>query len=547
MPALLPTFATPMPLGPLPRGARYSFNADSLLFANVLTLSDLLAHLPGVYVARGGLLGQPEVVLYGGRGALGLELYWDGMPYLPLGRDSVFLDPARVSLAPLERVDVIFLPAALRIYLVTARPRSTAPVTEVRVATGDLGIAGYRGALGKRWRSGAGLSLVADWNSLDGALRSSTSPFNSVDLWLKAEFVPNGKVGASYQVLSSTWDRSAEPNLVDRLKFRRQDGIFRFFLASRADGLGLRVQGSIASSATSRDTAVAQRTLYQEALEISHIWPRASAALATRLTHGRSPFQLEGRAAWTPRPWVTLAADGRHATYGVSRTGDRLHLSLGVELPYGLSAIGHVAWAHDVQAPALANDAPQETTDLSGALRWERPWVTLEVGSARRDSFAPAARPGAGGLKPIGGLGRTPPTNYLSAHVSLRPLPGVQLAGWYFDPVRGGGDFEPPYHARLSATFYSKFWRVFRSGIFALRGEVAVESWSVGLGGQDSTGGQLVLPGATFVETNVEMQIAGVTIFWIIRNNNAMRASYVPGLGYPKRVQQYGVRWVFTN
>src|SRR5205809_4153198 len=31
------------------------------------------------------------------------SIYWDGIPYLPLGRDSVYLDPARISLAPLER------------------------------------------------------------------------------------------------------------------------------------------------------------------------------------------------------------------------------------------------------------------------------------------------------------------------------------------------------------------------------------------------------------------------------------------------------------
>jgi len=55
------------------------------------------------------------------------------------------------------------------------------------------------------------------------------------------------------------------------------------------------------------------------------------------------------------------------------------------------------------------------------------------------------------------------------------------------------------------------------------------------------------LGGATFAEANVEMRIAGVTMYWIYRNANAMRASYVAGLGYPKYFQFYGVRWVFTN
>src|SRR5439155_439649 len=132
--------------------------ADSFAFSNAQTLADLLAHIPGVYVARGGMYGQAEVVLYGGRGPAGVEVYWDGVPYLPLGRDSVYLDLGRISLAPLERVDVLVLPATLRVYLVTARQQSTATASQVRIATGQARTANYRGSYERRWRSGLGLS-----------------------------------------------------------------------------------------------------------------------------------------------------------------------------------------------------------------------------------------------------------------------------------------------------------------------------------------------------------------------------------------------------
>src|SRR5205085_546936 len=131
LPRYLPVFPAPIPPGPAPRGTRYSFTADSFALSNIQTLSDLLAHIPGVYVARGGIYGAPEPVLYGGRGPAGLELFWDGVPYVPLGRDSLYLDPARISLAPLERVDVVVLPASLRVYLVTLRQRSTATASQV--------------------------------------------------------------------------------------------------------------------------------------------------------------------------------------------------------------------------------------------------------------------------------------------------------------------------------------------------------------------------------------------------------------------------------
>lgn len=548
LPRILPTFPLPVPAGPLPRGARYAFTADSLLFTSARTLSDLLGRIPGVYVARGGWFGQAEPVLYGGRGPLALEVYWDGIPYLPLGRDSVYLDPARIPLAPLERLDVIVLPAALQVYLVTARPRSTTPVTHIGIATGDQNIAGYRGGYGTRTRSGLGLSLVADDNSVpDGSAAATTTTFNSTDLWLKAEYIPpDGRLGASLQLLSSNWRRHEAAGRVDHWQQQRRDRSFAFFVASRTDGLGFRLAGTMTNSTVDQDTAVAERTLSQTSLELSHTWPRANLTVTGRFGGTRAPGRFEARGGWVPVPRVTLAATVRHTTYAGNRSGDRAHLTAGVTLPLGFSARGELAWMKDVQAPLLITDTiRQQATDVAAWLRWDHPRVVIELGRGRRDPFTPLGF--AAGIKTVDHLGPTPRTDFIAAHASVRPLPGVELAGWYFDPIVGGGDFEPPHHARLSASFYSKFWRVFRSGIFALRAEVAMESWSGGLSGRDTGGAQLTLGGASFAETNLELQLGGATLFWIIRNSNGMRGSYVDGLGHPKRVQLYGARWFFTN
>jgi len=550
LPRYLPTLPELIPAGPLPRGTRYTFNTDSLVLSNVQTLSDLLAHIPGVYVARGGIYGAGEIVMYGGRGAAGLEIYWDGVPYLPLGRDSLFLDPARISLAPLERIDVIVLPASLRVYLVTLRQRSTETTSQVGVATGEVKTANYRGAFLRRWRSGFGLSLVADYNNNDGIEGTSSTPFNSVDLWVKAEYVPSARFGASYQTLSSRWHRSAG-HLTADWNPQRRDGIFRVFAAARDDGVGLRAQATFATTSVTRDGALPDRSLSQGTLEVTNDWSRAHIGLALRRLDAARPWQLEGTGAWSPFPGLTLAGDARHAEYSRGRSGNRAHLAAGLILPAGLSLHGDLAWAHDLQAPLDSSDLGQRTVDASGAVRWDRSWITLELGGATRDPFAPIGFPVAIAAIDSSGplrLSPTQRTRYFTAHGAVRLLPGFTLSGWYFDPlVRGGNDFEPPYHGRLSLTFYSKFWRVYRSGIFALRGEWAIDSWSRGTAGLDSAGALRTLPGTTVGEVNVEVRIAGVTIFWVQRNVSLKRVSYVPGLDYPRRFQFYGVRWLFTN
>src|SRR5256884_5350439 len=53
----------------------------------------------------------------------------------------------------------------------------------------------------------------------------------------------------------------------------------------------------------------------------------------------------------------------------------------------------------------------------------------------------------------------------------------LQLWGQYVDPLlREENDFETPSHARFSLTFYSKFWRVYRIGIFGDQKSIILNS-----------------------------------------------------------------------
>ncbi len=513
-------------------------------------------------MVRGGLYGQAEVVLYGGRGPAALEVYWDGIPYIPLGRDSVYIDPARIPLAPLERVEVVLLPASLRVYLVSARQRSTATTTEIGVTTGNLSTAEYRALFLKRWRSGIGLSLITDWSNITGAATSPSTTFRDVDLWFKTEYVPTGRWGVALQILSSDWRResNAAP-LVNPFNAKRQYNLLQAFIAHRADGLGPRADLALAystmsgdttlklitaTSDTTRDTTIVRPDLGQASLTLSSRSSRALAALTARVAGANRPYQFELQTGWTPLHPVTISADARYAHYDPDRSGARAHVAVGIVGPLGLSLRGDAAWESDVAAPALPGDTTQETNDLFGAIRWDTRWLMVEVGAARRGAFTPPDS-FAAGLRSVGALAATPQTNYLTVQGTLRLIPALQLSGWYFEPVRGGGDFEPPRHARYSATFYSKFWRVYRSGIFALRAEAAGESWSRGGPAGVTVSGPQFMGGNTFVTFDVQIQIAGVTIYWALRNARSAGGGYEPGVPYPGNYQTYGVRWRFTN
>jgi TonB-dependent receptor-like protein len=548
---LLPTFAPVIAPGPLPHGARYTFTDDSLLLLSSQSLSDLLTHIPGVYVVRGGWYGQAEVALYGGRGPASLEIFVDGIPYLPLGRDSIYVDPARISLAAYERVDVLVMPGALQIYLVSLSYRSTNPRTQIGVMTGRQNIAGYRAGYSKRARSGFGVSLIADWNSMGpGPLSNTTTSFGTSDFLLKAEYVPpGGRVGASFTVFTSSWKRSAATdNRVVGWRQDRLDRVLRFFIAQRGDGLGWRLTTTLTSSGLSHDTLVGNRDVSSGTLEASLIGRRATLVGIARGGAGGMPSQFEARAGWMASVVpLTVAGWFRQSLYADGRQGVRAYGTAGLRLPLGFTARAEATWQKDVQSALVTSDDLQEPLDMAGWLGYDRSWLSFEVGRGRRDPFAPLGF--EGGIITIDSLNPSPFTEFVAARGSVKIVSGLRVSGWYFNPLVGGADFEPPHHARLSATFQSKFWRVYKSGIFRLRGEVAMESWSRwAFGGLDS-GGVVVrsMTGSSFVDANIQMQLAGVTLFWTMRNANLMRASYVEGLGYPKAVQSWGARWYFTN
>ncbi len=551
LPLMLPILEPDVPPGPLPPGSRYTFTRDSIRWMSGVTLADLLVSIPGVYVARAGHIGQPEYIMYAGHGGEALELYWDGLPMVPLGRDSAHNDPGRVNLTYLDRVDVVVLPTTLRVYLVSSSHASTNPRSAIRWMAGDFSTGGYAGVFQKRMPGGFGLNLAADFVGTDGASGSGRTD-QTFDVWTRLDWLPSDKVGASYQIRSQRHQRdhvgSPSDFLVAGRQGTRTDYLFKIHAGSRPDGLGLRAEAGVASSAwktDSLDLPVPNQRVKQGHFSLRYMSPNWTVGFKGRLGDSRVTSGLSGHLGWVPLAGVVMAGDARWSRHDAERTSLVGNGTVGL---YGgpFSLVGMFQFGDAVGAPALANDSAQKTVDRSIRAGFRSQPLSGHVGIVWRDPYLPLP---LNEVSTISGFDTTRAATYLVADVRLASSRALALDGWYSSPLVGEpGNLQPPRHARLQLTYRSKFWRTFRSGAFGLKAQVAAEFWSGGVGGYDITGSPVELPAATFWDAFLEFQLVEFVLFGNFRNMYNSKETYFPGLDYLQRaVFFWGVKWEFSN
>jgi hypothetical protein len=542
-----------VPPGPLPPGARYTFTRDSIRWMSGVTLADLLVSIPGVYLARTGFLGQPEYVMYGGHGGAALELYWDGLPMVPLGRDSVFNDPGRVNLTYVDRVDVLVLPTTLQVYLVSTSRASTNPRSALRVLAGDFSTGAYAGVFQKRMPGGFGLNLAADFVGTDGASGAGRTA-QTFDVWTRLDWLPSDKIGASYQMRRQTHQRDPDPSgsytdfTVAGRQGTRTDYQFTIHAGSRPNGLGLRAEAGVASSAwttDSLDLAVPDQRVKQGHFALRYMRPNWTVNFKGNLGDSRATSGLSGHLGWVPLPGIVMAGDARWSRHDAERTSLVGNGTLGL---YGgpFSLVGMVQYGDAVQAPAITADSAQKTVDRSIRAGFQSQPLSGHVGIVWRDPYLPLPFNEVG---VISAFDTTRTTTYLVADARLASSRALSLDGWYSSPLVGEpGNLQPPKHARIQLTYRSKFWRTFRSGAFELKVQIAAEFWSGGIGGYDANGNPVELPGAAFWDAFLQFQLVEFVAFWNFRNMYNSKETYFPGLDYLRRaVQIYGVKWEFSN
>jgi hypothetical protein len=545
----VPVLARLEPPGPRPALTRMVFTRDSIEWGHAVTVGDLLAQVPGVFLWRGGFVGRPEPVNFQARGAGSTEYYLDGLPYVPAGVDSLAVDPALLSISFLERMEVERWPGLLRVYLFTLRHDRLAPRSRIAIARGEGDFARYEGSLERRFSNGLGFGVAADYlNSPTASGTSST--YSNTQFWLQGSYIPSSKVGLQYQLLRSAPDRRpfvvADPIPADTIGLgfdaRRTDAQLRLSWRASEGGLGPRLD--LLYGRTSWDGGDIEQRLSQVGGALAYRMPTFSAGASAYHRTRWTPLDVRGTLGWTPTPAVTARAEAVHQRHYGGRNSDFVALSAGLQPIRGLALTGSARIGNVVTAPAITADTAQDISDYEAALGWERQRLGLRLAFSRTAAFSPF---GYAEFPTVASIGAVPEVEWVTAGVRLAPLRWLTLESWYSDPRDAVPEGVPPTHSMTAVTLRSKFLRQFPSGVFDLKLRLSVESWGTGVIGRDAGGLPITLGGATFFRTLLQIQLQSFTLFWDRGNLTASELTYVPGFELPAYGTVFGVRWEFLN
>jgi hypothetical protein len=536
------------PPAPEPPFGRVVLTRDSIEWAHASTLSDLLQRVPGVYLWRGGWLGQPEYPNFQARGATSAEYWLDGVPYLAAGADSVGVDPAIFPLSMLDRVEIERWPGLLRVRLYTRNLDRLAPRSRIAVSRGAASFARYQASLERKTRSGLGFAIAGDNLSVPG-IENIRAKYSNTAFFLQGTYVHSPRWGILLQgfrtrpdrdpVLSSTTDTLSRglPGA------RRMDWQFRSFWRADSSGLGPRADLILART-TASDSVTPNQTINSAGLVAS--LRRSGYALgASAFYRSRwTSTDLRATAGWAPIGGAALSGEAAYQRHDGGRSSTWVGLRGGIRLPLGLEASASLRGGSVVAAPSVLTDPAQTLRDWQLLAGWERSWIALEGGLTHTAAYQPLS------YQPYPQIPLIAPsvaTDWLTARGRLTPLQWLSLEAWVSDPRKPTPDGIPPRHVLASGTIRSNFLRLFPSGTLNLELRLAVEHWNAGVIGRDAVGDPITLPSATYFRSLVQVALGSFQFFWDRANLTAKENPYVPGLPIVGRPSEFGMRWTFAN
>lgn len=546
-----------------PAGTRVVLTRDSIEWAPARTVSDLLANYAPVFVWRGGWLGRPALPNMLAHGATSVTYVVDGIPFIPIGADSVTITPSSWPLELFDRIEIVRGPAGLRVLLFTRQHDRVAPRTSIGVSTGDRAHSKYTGTFQKRYASGIGLSLLGDFTGVS-APNGGTGAADATNAWLQLSWQRTPRFGASVQYLVQAVERDAlrgtgdatadtlDPGLTGtrsdlqaRVAWRRQD-----------DGLGL--SADLIASRTAWRSDSLDATIGQVGIVGGYRRPTWSADVQAIHRTEWTPLDSRLALAWSPSRLITGSVSGvyqqhsedRTARYATARLGVNIGRFpavplLGLRLPGRWRFGGTVRHGIVVQAPSIVTDTGQSVTDYELLAAVEGRTLGVEARWSSLDAWRPLPYRQ---FHAVPGFAPQPRTEWVQVGARLALNSWLSLASHYEHPLGGFlPDGVPPNHAWTTLTVNSRFLRNFPSGIFRLKVQGILETWSPGVIGRDIEGEPIGQPGLTFLRTNIQFKIGPFTAYWDRANFQAVRKGQVPGYPILSLGSSYGIRWSFDN
>jgi hypothetical protein len=528
----------------------WEWDRDALLRSTALTLTELLAQIPGVTPIRSGFLGHPETAaLPGGTGGFS-EIYLDGFALDPL--DAGTYDLSRLELVHLNRVRVERRGGGLRVDLETVAPTDHRPFSMVEAGTGDSGARMVRGTFMTPDFIVGPLALGIE--RLEGSGLFATEPANTFTGWLKWA---RGFGPATLQL--ELRRNSVEWNTPEKVSMKgfRQDWVVR---ARSPIAAGLTTEAFLGASSIEdqyADTTVAMRGVQgglRAVYESDLFWTTATLrgrdqALLPRLeADAAAGLRLPGA--------IHLSGDITNADWRGGRQARSWGVRAELEPITGIRPF--VEWSRGTRGvPGLRDDdglailTERDAVRAGGELAWRgarlgAAWNRIEA-DALADFGLPFDRTGAlypgGMLQGLEVNGRVPllweplwVEGWYTRWTGANPwiyLPGQswRAALVYHDTPMPSGNLEVSARLELSH----------RDGML-------VPTMSAGSEGVPGSAGTSVVPQMTSLDFYLQIRILDVRAF--IRWNNIahqLNQRDLPTRPFPGQRTFYGIKWSFWN
>jgi hypothetical protein len=563
----------------LPGGTRFVFGRDSILWHNAETVSDVLTKVPGLYLLRGGWAGRPELPAYQAHGAASVEYVLEGIPYLPIGQDSLMVDPSMLPLSFLDRIEIERLPGLLRVFLFLRRHDRSVPYSRIGIASGDLEIARYQGVIEKRGSNGLGVTAAFDHFGVP-AQPSVPGDYSNTQGLIRVDYIRSERFGAVLQYLRNSPEREAVlsggttgDTLSNARAGTRTDLSARVFLSRQSAGLGPRIDlivartgwtdeiqkdstrvltdslddaGNVVKTDTTYQLSEHRRNITQAGVIAAYRLPGASLEGSAFWRSAWTPLELRLRGGMAFTRSLTASLDAVYQRHDGGRANSWVTARAGVALPLGFSASAVYRRGHGLSFPMVRNNLPHDLDDRSLIGAWQNRVAQVEVAYTSNTGFRPEGYAQYPALAVITPHGRT---NWITVNARVAPLQWVILDGWYSTPQGTRPEGQPPTHSIVNATIQSKFLPTFKSGIFNLKLQATMESWGTGVLARDTSGAAVTHRGATQFRAYIGLQIGAFTAYYDRYNLLGARddLGYVPRLAVPAYASTFGVRWEFLN